>query len=99
MTDASMAVGRRGFRPGKRNVIPESVTYELSLEPHMESRVRRSLVMGRQYFRPGKRTLVLGRKNFRPGKRSIVTDNSFPTICSVDLDDTLTEDRRSLLQV
>ncbi|CCD71462.1 Neuropeptide-Like Protein [Caenorhabditis elegans] len=79
MGKRSIALGRSGFRPGKRSmdnfhtvdvsdlIMKRSMAMgRLGLRPG-----KRSMAYGRQGFRPGKRSMAYGRQGFRPGKRSM----------------------------
>ncbi|CAI2356722.1 unnamed protein product [Caenorhabditis sp. 36 PRJEB53466] len=79
MGKRSIALGRSGFRPGKRSmdnfhtldvsdlIMKRSMAIgRLGLRPG-----KRSMAYGRQGFRPGKRSMAYGRQGFRPGKRSM----------------------------
>ncbi|CAD6187342.1 unnamed protein product [Caenorhabditis auriculariae] len=75
MGKRSIALGRTGFRPGKRSAelmtLQNAIGYQLG---------KRSMAIGRLGLRPGKRSMDLqvpmkrsmayGRQGFRPGKRS-----------------------------
>uniref|UniRef100_A0A8R1I7K1 Uncharacterized protein n=1 Tax=Caenorhabditis japonica TaxID=281687 RepID=A0A8R1I7K1_CAEJA len=79
MGKRSIALGRSGFRPGKRSmenfhtidvsdlIMKRSMAIgRVGLRPG-----KRSMAYGRQGFRPGKRSMAYGRQGFRPGKRSM----------------------------
>uniref|UniRef100_A0AAF5CXM5 Uncharacterized protein n=2 Tax=Strongyloides stercoralis TaxID=6248 RepID=A0AAF5CXM5_STRER len=71
----SLAIGRMGFRPGKRSYLDYMLSEDMDPEfndfYNLNSNVKRSAAVGRLHFRPAKRSLALGRSGFRPGKRSV----------------------------
>uniref|UniRef100_A0A0N4Z0J1 Short neuropeptide F n=1 Tax=Parastrongyloides trichosuri TaxID=131310 RepID=A0A0N4Z0J1_PARTI len=71
----SMAIGRMGFRPGKRSyldyIIKEDMDPEFDDFHNFNYAIKKSAALGRLNFRPAKKSLALGRSGFRPGKRSI----------------------------
>ncbi|CEF63369.1 Hypothetical protein SRAE_1000163100 [Strongyloides ratti] len=71
----SLAIGRMGFRPGKRSyldyMLREDMDPEYNEYNNFNNNVKRSAAVGRLNFRPAKRSLALGRSGFRPGKRSV----------------------------
>uniref|UniRef100_A0A1I7TBY6 Kininogen-1 n=1 Tax=Caenorhabditis tropicalis TaxID=1561998 RepID=A0A1I7TBY6_9PELO len=69
MGKRSIALGRSGFRPGKRSSpggMDNFNTIDVS-----GLIMKRSMAMGRLGLRPGKRSMAYGRQGFRPGKRSV----------------------------
>ncbi|CAL2049536.1 CBN-NLP-2 protein [Caenorhabditis brenneri] len=69
MGKRSIALGRSGFRPGKRSSpggMDTANTIDVS-----GLIMKRSMAMGRLGLRPGKRSMAYGRQGFRPGKRSM----------------------------
>ncbi|ULT80725.1 hypothetical protein L3Y34_010937 [Caenorhabditis briggsae] len=83
MGKRSIALGRSGFRPGKRsgpggmdNFHTIDVSGLIMKRSMAMGRLglrpgKRSMAYGRQGFRPGKRSMAYGRQGFRPGKRSM----------------------------
>uniref|UniRef100_A0A0K0FNN3 Short neuropeptide F n=1 Tax=Strongyloides venezuelensis TaxID=75913 RepID=A0A0K0FNN3_STRVS len=71
----SLAIGRMGFRPGKRSyldyMLREDMDPDFDEYHNFNYAIKRSAALGRLNFRPAKRSLALGRSGFRPGKRSV----------------------------
>ncbi|CAB3399735.1 unnamed protein product [Caenorhabditis bovis] len=82
MGKRSIALGRSGFRPGKRSITDISgedikgyamaAKRSMAIGRHGLRPGKRSMAYGRLHFRPGKRSMAYGRQGFRPGKRAMI---------------------------